>query len=382
MPLPAGSAGRAAVPDRRILLIGLAVVGFCLGIGACAVALDQPTPGPAAEKVRLRPQPTQTVRAAPTRAATRRPPPTATSAPTDLPAATPTPAATDDSLQPYFVDSLRARHYDAGTITVVAPLERNTVYTRYLIAYPSDGLQITGVMNVPAGDGPFPVIILNHGYYDPAVYVSGMDTQPFADAFARRGYLTLAPDYRIYGGSSTGPDPYRTGFAVDLVNLIMAVPSLPEAQADSIGLWGHSMGGGVAIEALVINPPGLRAAVLLAPMSGDFADNYHLIVSTRGSEPLGPDWAVSPEDDPDAYEQLSPINYLGNISVPVQIHQGLSDETVPPDWSFRLAQALQDAGQNPQLYTYPGSSHVFFGAAWNDCVARTLDFFDALLKTP
>jgi dipeptidyl aminopeptidase/acylaminoacyl peptidase len=368
------------MPDRRILAIGLAVIGFCIGIGACVVSQSPPTPGPAAEKVRLRRLPTLTPLAAPTRAPTPKPPPTATPPPTDM--VTPTPTATADSLEPYFVDSLRARHYDAGTITVVAPLERNPAYTRYLITYPSDGLQVTGVMNVPAGDGPFPVIILNHGYYDPALYVSGLDTQPFADAFVRRGYLTLAPDYRIYGGSSTGPDPYRTGFAVDLVNLIMAVPSLPEARADSIGLWGHSMGGGVALEALVINPPGLRAAVLLAPMSGDFADNYHLIVSTRGSQPLGPDWAVSPEEDPDAYQHLSPINYLGSITVPVQIHQGLSDETIPPAWSFRLAQALQDAGQNAQLYTYAGAGHVLYGAAWNECVARSLDFFDALLKNP
>jgi hypothetical protein len=74
--------------------------------------------------------------------------------------------------------------------------------------------------------------------------VSGDGTQPFADAFARQGCLTLAPDSRIYGGSDKGPDPYRTGFAVDLINLIVSVKSLPQARADDIGLWGYRRGGG------------------------------------------------------------------------------------------------------------------------------------------
>jgi dipeptidyl aminopeptidase/acylaminoacyl peptidase len=285
-----------------------------------------------------------------------------------------------NALQPYFVESLRSRPYTAGTITVVAPLERNSAYTRYLITYYSDGLRITGLMNLPPGDGPFPVIILNHGYYEPASYVPGDGTQLFADAFARQGYLTLTPDYRIYGGSDQGPDPYRTGFAVDLVNLIASVRSLPQARADDIGLWGHSMGGGVALEALVMNPPGVRAAVLLAPMSGDFAENYSAIVAARGGAALGPDWTIAPQDDPEAYQQLSPINYLKYVSVPVQIHHGQSDLVVPPGWSAQLAQALTDAGKDATFYLYPGAGHFFYSDAWSLCVARTLEFFNSTLE--
>lgn len=357
----------------RTLFVLLVV---CLGLAACDAASSQPPR--AAQKATFNRLPTVTPTEAPTVAPT--PCPTQTAAPTpadtDVPAPTPTP----EPLQPYYIESLRTRRYEAGTITVVAPLERNAAFTRYLITYLSDGLRITGIMNVPAGEGPFPVIILNHGYYDPAVYISGMGTQPFAEAFARHGYLTLAPDYRIYGGSEGAPDPYRTGFAVDLLNLFAAVKSLPEAQADAIGLWGHSMGGGVALEALVVNPPGLRAAVLMAPMSGDFADNYHLIVAARGSNPLGPDWAISPEEAPDAYQQLSPINYLSYVGVPVQIHQGERDEVIPPTWGSRLAEALQAAGKDAALYLYPGAGHSFYGNDWNLSVARSLQFFDMLLK--
>ncbi len=311
--------------------------------------------------------------ASPTRHTTSTPVPRRTFAPTPTP---------PDPLQPYYVESLRSRSYAPGTITVVASLGRDPAFTRYLIAYDSDGLRITGVMNLPRGEGPFPVIILNHGYFDPASYVPGDGTQVFANAFARQGYLTLAPDYRLYGGSDDAADPYRTGFAVDLINLIASVPSLPQARADAIGLWGHSMGGGVALEALVINPPGLRAAVLLAPMSGDAAENYSAIMAVRRDTAPGPDWAIAPQDNPEAYQQLSPINYLQYISVPVQIHHGQSDETVPPAWSVHLAQALTDAGKDAIFYLYPGAGHSFYNGVWSLCLARTVQFFDTTLKAP
>jgi len=53
---------------------------------------------------------------------------------------------------------------------------------------------ITGVMHVPHGVGPFPVVILNHGYIPPSRYWSGADTWRAADYLARHGYLTIAPD--------------------------------------------------------------------------------------------------------------------------------------------------------------------------------------------
>ena len=369
------------MPRHRLFTFLLLIGCLCLALGACAVAAgSRPA---ASQKMSFRRLPGLTSTSTPTFTPTPSPTPYPTATPAPKRTFAPTPTLTPtEVLQPYYVESLRRRPYPAGAIRLVAPLERNAAYTRYLITYPSDGLTITGLMNVPVGEGPFPVIILNHGYYDPSAYVPGEGTRLFADAFARQGYLTLTPDYRIYGGSDQGPDPYRTGFAVDLVNLIVAVPSLPQARAEAIGLWGHSMGGGVALEALVINPPGLRAAVLLAPMSGDIADNYAAIVAARGNAALGPDWAVAPEEAPEAYRQLSPINYLAYVSVPVQLHHGQADTVVPLDWSARLAQALTEAGQSAVFYSYPGAGHSFYNGAWSLSLARTLEFFDAALKAP
>jgi uncharacterized protein len=308
--------------------------------------------------------------------------PTSTTVPLNppTPVHTSLPTPTPDPFSPYFVDSLRARAYPGGPIEIVQTLEQNAAYTGYAIAYPSDGLRITGLMNVPNGDGPFPVLILNHGYYDPAVYVPGNGTRNAADVFARSGYLTLASDYRGYAGSDPGENYFRTGYVVDVLNLIASVGSLPQANAESIGVWGHSMGGGVSVEVSVVNPPGVRGVLLYAAMSGDMAANYYRIAWFRGLATPGPEWPLPPESAPESYRLLSPIHHLQYVSVPIQIHHGYFDDQVPYDWSLRLNTALTQAGKDVVFHTYPTANHSFFDADWTLFMQRGVEFFDRLLK--
>ncbi len=98
--------------------------------------------------------------------------------PTSLPTATLTatltpvpPTATAISLPPipeeylpYTIAYLRTRTYGGGQIETLEVMEEKENFTRYKLHYPSDGLDIYGFVNVPKGDGPFPVIIMLHGY--------------------------------------------------------------------------------------------------------------------------------------------------------------------------------------------------------------------------
>ncbi len=78
-------------------------------------------------------------------------------------------------------------------------------------------------MNVPQGDGPFPVVLVLHGYVDPATYNTLTYTTRYADALARAGYLVIHPNFRNWPPSDNGPEEYRVGQAVDVLNLIALV---------------------------------------------------------------------------------------------------------------------------------------------------------------
>src|SRR5919108_4230456 len=99
--------------------------------------------------------------------------------PSPIPRASLTPSPTptiEELIFPYTMEGLRQHDFLSGKIHIRSQLSENDKFTTYLIDYPSDGLTITGVMRIPAGEGPFPVILMNHGFFSRSVYNSGDGT--------------------------------------------------------------------------------------------------------------------------------------------------------------------------------------------------------------
>ena len=126
--------------------------------------------------------------------------PTATQA---VPSPTPTVA---QLIYPYTIDGLRHHNYQSGNISIVSTLAKTDIYTGYLINYPSDGLTISGILQVPSsGHPPYPVIVMDHGYFNREEYTSGDGTDRAAEYLNMHGYLTVSSDYRSWGKSDIGP---------------------------------------------------------------------------------------------------------------------------------------------------------------------------------
>lgn len=314
-----------------------------------------------------------------------------------------TPAFTPDPLLPYTISGLQQREFPGGEIEVQTILKQNNAFTQYYISYPSDGLTITGLMYMPPVEGPLPTLILLHGYIDRDRYFAGADTWQVAEFFVRQGYLVLAPDLRSWGGSDTGLSLFHTGLVVDVLNLISSLPTLPQADPQTVGLWGHSMGGGIVTKVLTVDDR-VRAAILYAPNSADDAD---LIArwgagclpgqSQAAGDHCNPAEIIPPNTAPDLIEaylaaaanpdflqRVAPIHHLQSVSAPVQIHIGTADgqslvET-PVEWSAKLHEALQAASQDVSYFTYDGQGHSFTGESWTTLLQRALSFFNTQLK--
>lgn len=164
----------------------------------------------------------------------------ATATPTALPFPSPTsaPTATPHPLSPYTIEGLRARTYPGGQIELTSLVLETDFYTYYTIRYPSDNLWITGGLHLPKGDGPFPVVVLCHGYIPPEQYFPGADTSTAANELAEQGFLCVAPAFRGWGGPDRGPNYFRTGIVIDTLNLISSLPSLPRSNHRASGLAG------------------------------------------------------------------------------------------------------------------------------------------------
>ncbi|HEU5099703.1 MAG TPA: alpha/beta fold hydrolase [Roseiflexaceae bacterium] len=372
---------------RLCAAILLMVLGLCAcspsPSGQAAVATAQPAIVAAAPPATAPSQPTAT--AAPTSAPTT--PPTA--APTSIPTATAAPSPTPDpwaEYEPFTIEALRSRSYGTeGQIEIVRVLEQTANFTRYLIAYPSDGLRITGMMNRPKGDGPFPVVILNHGYYPLDVYQTGNGSKTAADYLANRGFLALAPDFRSHAGSDNAPNMFRAGHVIDALNLIPLAQKLPETQPGKVGVWGHSNGGAITAKMIAISDQ-IAAAVIYSPASSNIVEDYHFRADRAGrrtpsSTARGTisrvmvEFPVTPDQAPELYERLSPLPYLSFVQADVQIHWGTADETVPYKWPGDLLAGLQAAGKQVEYFEYPGQPHSFQGASNQLYLRRVAEFF-------
>ncbi|MGE5140498.1 MAG: alpha/beta hydrolase family protein [Rudaea sp.] len=255
-------------------------------------------------------------------------------------------------------------------------------FTRTLITYPSDGLTIYGFMDLPRGQGPFPVIIALHGYVSPTVYRTLDYTTRYADALAEAGYLVLHPNLRGYPPSDSGPDLFRVGEAIDTLNLITLVREtggkpgpLEAAESQAIGVWGHSNGGGIALRVITISPD-VRAAVLYGAMSGDEKQNFEQVRIWSGGRRTPPELSAPA----DALARISAINYLDHIQAAVSINHGAADSEVPPAWSTDLYARLQALHKTVEYYSYPGQNHLLQGPADTLFIRRMISFYDKMLK--
>lgn len=295
------------------------------------------------------------------------------------PTATPAPSPTPDpyaEYAPYTIEGLRARSYGGGSFEIVRTLSRTPQFTRELFAYTSDGLRITGQLTRPRGDGPFPVVVLNHGYFPLDVYRTGFDTQHASDFLAARGFLCLAPDFRSHAGSDDAPNVFSAGHVIDVLNLLPLIAALPEARPGPVAMWGHSNGGEITLKASMASDQ-IAAALIYAPASPDTADNYwtYYQYDPPGDPRHVATYPLTPAEAPELYARLSPINHLRYVRPPVQLHFGTADEQVPRTWIDKLYDGLVAEGKPVELFLYEGGRHSLQGAAKQRYLERTAAFF-------
>lgn len=269
--------------------------------------------------------------------------------------------------------------------TIGQVLADNEDYTRYYITYKSGDLKISGIMNVPKGQAPFPLLVLNHGHIDPAIYTNGRGLKREQDYLAQRGYVVVHPDYRGHADSDnieTTEDWLRLGYTEDVIAAVKAiqVAKLDYIDTNRVGMLGHSMGGGVTMNVMVVEPDLIDAVVLFAPVSADYRRNFDKWIKSRTevAERIEEEYGT-PADNPVFWDGISANNYFDRVTVPVMNHHGTIDESVPLEWSDELKGWLDEAGIENTYYIYDGEPHEFT-QAWSQVMARTVGFFDQQLK--
>jgi dipeptidyl aminopeptidase/acylaminoacyl peptidase len=139
------------------------------------------------------------------------------------------------------------------------------------------------------------------------------------------------------------------------------------------------MGGGVVYNVLAAQPGLVDAGVVWAPVSSEAVDNFNRWVRPDPAREGIADEIISrygsPRGNPDFWQGISARTYFDQITEPVLIHHGTSDDSCPIRWSYETHRLMERAGVDATLEVYEGEEHAF-GPQFFASMERTDRFLD------
>jgi dienelactone hydrolase len=242
----------------------------------------------------------------------------------------------------------------------------------------------------PVGDGPFPMVIMNHGVSLNPTDRSFFPLVEFRDAamwFARRGNLVVAPvgsgygagahdlpELGIYGpffskiGKCTNPNFRDAGLAVALVDLWIIEYMTREKMAvpKDVIVVGQSAGGWASIALSSQNPSAVRAIITFAAGRGGRVDG-------KPNNNCAPDKLVEATGE-----------FGRSARVPMLWIYAENDTFFGPALSKRMHDAYTNAGGKAEYHMLPpfgSDGHFLIDSAesipmWAPLVSRFLEKID------
>jgi dienelactone hydrolase len=239
----------------------------------------------------------------------------------------------------------------------------------------------------PVGDGPFPLLVMNHGVSLDPKERSYFPVIEFHDAalwFARRGYVVVAPVRPGYGataieiperglfglffsgvGNCSDANFRDAGLAIASLDMwvIDYMSTQPFIRGDDAVVVGQSGGGWGAIALASQNPSSVRAMIAFeAGRGGHF--------NGKPNNNCAPDRLVE-----------AAAQFGRTARVPMLWIYVHNDSYFGPDLSMRLASAFQAAGGNVEYHLLPDfgeDGHFFIDSAdavpiWAPLVSKFLE---------
>ncbi len=273
--------------------------------------------------------------------------------------------------------------------------------SRTVMAFEFDGLKQYALVLRPSGEPPqggWPVVQFNHGYHpEPAksgFVESGQSDRPGdyyraqVQAYAKRGFVVVAPDYRGHNVSEGTEFTRRVladaWYSRDAIATFLAIGSLDDIDRQQIYMVGHSMGGAITLRAAIALGDRVRAASIWSTTGSQYPAHlmFRQLQASEGvddnTRPKQALLAMTDElraqGEKVQLQQVVPLPHLGELRVPLSIQHSALDST-PASASLNIAAALYLAQLPYQLKIYPGEAHLFSGADFTTAVERDVAWF-------
>ncbi len=193
----------------------------------------------------------------------------------------------------------------------------------------------------------------------------------FRQLIAQRGYIVASVDNR---GTPTlmGRDWRKSVYkkigivaSSDQAAATKQLSALPYVDRSRVGIWGWSGGGTMTLNMLFRYPELYSLGMSVAPVPD--ASLYDTIYQER--------YMGTPQSDPTAYRNCSPITFAKNLKGSLLIVHGSGDDNVHFQGTERLIDELVENNKPFQLMVYPNRTHAI-----NEGIGTSRHLYELLLR--
>ena len=223
-----------------------------------------------------------------------------------------------------------------------------------------DDIELSGILYLPDGDGPFPVVFFAGGLGAGYGYL-----EDIAKRLTKNGMATVL---FAFAGETGADDLTVLTEAEDLKAVIDGVKTLPIIDSGNVFLFGHSFGGLVASYVGCCYPDEIKGMILLEP-------SYPLKNEISGSHP---DLSAIPESEfpkrfiDDLYS-FDIYDYMPSFKGNVIIFLGTAEGSGGFSWPSLYAEAIEKFPSAELVYV-EGADHYFQSVGREDVKQGSLEF--------
>lgn len=201
----------------------------------------------------------------------------------------------------------------------------------------------------------FPVFMTQYSGPDSQ---SALDTWNLGweDYLAQLGYIVVCVDGRGTGGRG---EAFRKSTymqlgkfeTMDQIEAAKYLGSLPFVDSTRIGIWGWSFGGYISSSCMVKGKGVFKTGIAVAPVTNwRYYDNIYTERFMR-----------TPQENPDGYDQNSPLNFANDFQGNFLICHGTADDNVHVQNTMEFTERLVQANKQFEEQLYTNRNHGIRG---------------------
>ena len=221
------------------------------------------------------------------------------------------------------------------------------------------GDDLNGFMLKPPGfdsNRKYPVVMVQYGGPNSQEVLDEWEDNGWYEYLAQEGFLVVSIDPR--GTGARGAKFRRTTYmqlgryeADDMVEAAKYLGTLPYVDKNNMAIWGWSYGGFMTLLTMEKGGDLFKAGIAIAPVTN--WRFYDTVYTER--------YMRTPEENPDGYDENSPLFHAKDIKGKLLIIHGSADDNVHIQNTYEMTERLVQAGVQFDMAIYTNRNHSIYG---------------------